>query len=132
MTKTNKLNLHLHDSELITLHNDSQSESAELIFRSENGLITRINIYDVINIRCNNFGTQNIVYDVFISSEKRAEKDFFLKRLDWLYENKTFLIKGKKDEIWKDCENGLSNLICIEPSNGAELVILCSKFDIEI
>ena len=117
-----------HDAELIGMNHDRKQRSLELLFLDPNSRTMKIYLGGVIAFRCVDFGLQNVVSRFLVHGinvdlsvlEIHARTAWISETSDGEQLQEMKCIELRSQQVL----NGECSLIQIEPSWGAELVVL--------
>ncbi|SDJ04196.1 hypothetical protein SAMN04487926_1317 [Paraburkholderia steynii] len=117
-----------HDAEIAGVAYSRASGSALLNLERVISTETRIGFSGVKALRVSDFGLQNVISRVLISGSHRFSTDEIRDHVQWAYSQHDYnasLADEKIAEIEAAVSQGELVLFVIEPSVGAEIVILC-------
>lgn len=126
-------NLELHDSEIVKISVDRRTQNGKIDFLLENGQLGSISFIGLKAFRCEDFTLQNVINRVLRSSRNeitRENVDYWFQWVTSLSDSSSWLSENRKKEWISSCDLGKLDLIIIEPSAGAQIVVLCERSEI--
>ena len=124
----------LHDAELSALSISRKDSVITMDF--VNGSVEhRLKFYDVIALRIVDLIQQNVVSQAFLSSSGDLSDEYLIKSIKWacsLSDSSEFINDSQAKAWIERIKRGELSLFVIEPSWGAELVVVFGKLDKEL
>jgi hypothetical protein len=120
----------LHDYKLVMIENDHFNNSIHLIFINEDKTIKiEIVLYDVVEIKCTNWNSENIVLDCYVidtdnPNSKKRLLDLLIYTLDL---NKIQLKNNTFEPLLNNILHKETFILEVNPSFGAYLVAIFKK-----
>ncbi|SMG60823.1 hypothetical protein [Paraburkholderia susongensis] len=124
-----------HDAEIGTIAYSRTRKSVQLDFQQTSGDDIHLTFSGVRAFRVNDFGLQNVVSRVLVSTSRVFSADEVRDYLQWAHSQhdyKASLADAKATEIERALSQGALFLFVVEPSVGAEIVILCEGMEITV
>lgn len=115
-----------HDAELKGI-DSSNATSIVLLFCLEDGQKKSLTLRGCEFFRVNDFVSQNVVSRLLIFQGQDIDKVSVIEKLRWatsLCDASSFLGQERLDDIIAKIQGGERSLLALEPSWGAELVVL--------
>lgn len=129
----NSNTLGLHDAELVEFAIDQANARLTLHFKLEEGTLRQVSIQGLKAFRGADFTLQNIVSRVLRASQGEIackDQDRWLTWVTSLSDTTSRLSSQCRSE-WIDAfAAGTLEMVVFEPSAGAQIVVVCDRFDI--
>jgi hypothetical protein len=121
----------LHDAELFAIRHDGTAKTLECVFRQPTGKQSTLVLDAVEQLRCTDFGMQNVVLQLIVhGANQTLSKDELRSHISWMSETSDGAQLKSPAQIDKILNRVVANdlvLIVLIPSWGAELTATASS-----
>ncbi|SAL45825.1 hypothetical protein [Caballeronia humi] len=121
-----------HDAELAGVEYSREKASLLLAFDCVGEGVGKISCTGIRNFRLGEFGLQNVVSRLMVSTSRTFAAEDIRAHVDWA-NSKDDVRRSMTDERARFFVDGISNgqlvLLVLEPSVGAELVVVCERVE---
>lgn len=121
----------LHDAELNAIKHDRIASTICLTFLKPDGATVEAVFEDVCGFRVVDYGQQNVVSRLLLSSTGHFSREDMIKHVNWLdstCEGKRLINPNAVDKQVVKIESNELLLFALEPSLGAEISIIARRF----
>jgi hypothetical protein len=122
-----------HDAELVAIEIDRHAKSLMLRFASGSSATKTIGLSGVSHFRAVDLITQNVVSRIIVSSLDKLSSEDSRRWIGWvtsLSDNASFATDQQILDIEQRISQGELTLLVIEPSWGAEIVIIAKSYSV--
>jgi hypothetical protein len=120
----------LHDAELSALSIDRHKQIVTLEFRRLGDVVHRLTFHGVVGFRVVDLVQQNVVSRILLSSNGALTDHQLYAWIKWantLAESESFIQQVEADDLVGKIKAGTLSLLVLDPSWGAELVVIFEK-----
>lgn len=123
----------LHDAEIICIDAATTPARLKVVVKTIENITLELLFEQCSHYRVTDFTPHNIISRAIIFDGNSVSEQAIRETMKWLTslsDAASFLTNSKLDELTASLLNGNIKLIYLEPSQGAELAILCKDFQI--
>ena len=120
----------MHNAEILSIAVDRSNHRTRLDFCLDGGMARSLELRGVKAFRCEDLTLQNVVNQLRRSSRNQLAREDLVYWLDWVTrfsDSDSWLDDEHRDEWLRSCQNGILELVVIEPSAGAQVAALCEE-----